>query len=102
MSYIIYHKETTRFPALSNNRYNLGRGAQFATRAIAKGMLTRADNAGLLDHPKGEYAIADATDFHTNIEKMIERINLMSGKPYMERINTPISCSPAFETYWCM
>jgi hypothetical protein len=51
---------------------------------------------------KGRYAIADAADFHNNIEKTVERINLMSRKPYMERINTPNCCSPATETYWSM
>ena len=31
---------------------------------------------------------------------MVERTNLLSGKPYIEDINTPICCSPASETYW--
>lgn len=31
---------------------------------------------------------------------MVERINLMTGLPYMEDINTPHYCSPAFESYW--
>lgn len=35
-------------------------------------------------------------------DPMVERINLMTGKPYMEKLNTPISCSPASETYWSM
>lgn len=33
---------------------------------------------------------------------MVTRINLMSGKPYEEDINTPSCCSPASETYWSM
>ena len=33
---------------------------------------------------------------------MVERINLMSGEKYMEDINTPHYCSPAFESYWSM
>lgn len=51
---------------------------------------------------KDDYSIAEAGDFHENIEKMVTRINLMSKKEYKERANTPISCSPAFETYWSM
>lgn len=51
---------------------------------------------------KKNYSIADAADFHNNIEKTVERINMMSRKPYMERTNTPIGCSPAHETYWSM
>lgn len=30
------------------------------------------------------------------------RKNLMSGKPFIEHKDTPISCSPASETYWSM
>jgi hypothetical protein len=51
---------------------------------------------------KDRYVIADAADFHNNIEKMVTRVNLMSKKEYEERANTPNSCSPATETYWSM
>jgi len=51
---------------------------------------------------KDDYAIADDLKFHNEIEKMVTRVNLMSKKEYQERANTPISCSPAFETYWSM
>lgn len=30
------------------------------------------------------------------------RVNLMSRKEYVEDKDTPICCSPAFETYWSM
>jgi len=33
---------------------------------------------------------------------MVERTNLMSGKTYLEDEDTPLSCSPASETYWSM
>ena len=49
-----------------------------------------------------DYAIADDLKFHNEIEKMVTRVNLMSRKEYQEIANTPISCSPAFETYWSM
>jgi hypothetical protein len=35
-------------------------------------------------------------------DEMVERVNLMSGKKYMERRDTPIFCSPSSETYWSM
>ena len=35
-------------------------------------------------------------------EDMVERTNLMTGKKYLERRDTPIFCSPASETYWSM
>ena len=34
--------------------------------------------------------------------KMVERINLMSGKPYMEAEDTPGHMSPSQERYWSM
>jgi len=46
--------------------------------------------------------ITDANNFYENVEKMVTRVNLMSGKEYQEKVNTPIHCSPAYETSWCM
>jgi len=51
---------------------------------------------------KANYSITDAANFHNNIEKSVERINLVSRKAYMERANTPNCCSPSTETYWSM
>ena len=33
---------------------------------------------------------------------MVEKTNLMTGNVYLEDPDTPISCSPASETFWCM
>ena len=33
---------------------------------------------------------------------MVERVNLMTGKKYMEKADTPLFLSPASETYWSM
>ena len=35
-------------------------------------------------------------------ETYVTRVNLISGREYQERWDTPISCSPASETYWSM
>ena len=35
-------------------------------------------------------------------EPMVIRKNLMSGKTFIEKLNTPSHCSPASETYWSM
>jgi hypothetical protein len=35
-------------------------------------------------------------------EDMVERTNIMTGKKYMEKRNTPAFLSPACETYWSM
>ena len=33
---------------------------------------------------------------------MVERTNLMTGKKFMEDVNTPYFCSPSSESYWSM
>jgi hypothetical protein len=35
-------------------------------------------------------------------EDMVERVNLMTGKTYMEHKDTPRFCSPSSEAYWSM
>ena len=98
MSYIVYHTESTVIP-----RMKRGYGSQsFATERAAKAALTRALRDGKIDGVRADYSIADSRTFHDSIEKEVERVNLMSGNKYMERVNTPISCSPASETYWSM
>ena len=35
-------------------------------------------------------------------EDMVERTNIMTGQKYMEKKDTPVFMSPAFESYWSM
>lgn len=35
-------------------------------------------------------------------ETYVKRINIMSGKEFTERFDTPYYCSPSSETYWSM
>jgi len=35
-------------------------------------------------------------------ETYVKRVNLMSGKEYQERYDTPYYCSPSSESYWSM
>jgi hypothetical protein len=37
-----------------------------------------------------------------DVDNMIERVNLMTGKKYMEKAGTPLFLSPSSETYWSM
>jgi hypothetical protein len=92
MSYVIYDRESTIILGGHNKWY--------ATRAAAKGALTRIlKDSGF---NRDCYGIEDVSVFKTEIEKWVVRKNLMSGKEYSESINTPIYCSPAFESYWSM
>ena len=93
MSYVIYNKETTLILGGYRQRY--------ATEQAAKGALTKAVNAGNVEN-KDDFAIADKSDFHESIEKQVTRVNMMSGNEYKEPANTPVHCSPAYESYWSM
>jgi hypothetical protein len=91
MTHVIYNKDTTRL--LNTTTY--------ATRSTAWAGLTRAAKADCT-LIKADYDVADYHMFHNFIEKQVTKTNMMSGKEYQERANTPISCSPASETYWSM
>ena len=47
-------------------------------------------------------AIAEADYYYKNVEKFVTRKNMMSGKEYTERVNTPSYMSPSSESYWSM
>ena len=36
------------------------------------------------------------------VETYVTKTNLMGGKEFTERYDTPYSCSPASESYWSM
>jgi len=68
------------------------------TEQGAKMVCTKMNkNAGLV-----KWQIVSAAEFAARPVKMVERINLMSGLPYMEAEDTPNFCSPASEAYWSM
>jgi hypothetical protein len=95
--FVVYEKETTRIPF----RIPGGSGKVFKSEGAAKAAITRGLKKGALS-PEKEYCVARADVFTNDIEKMVERTNLMSKKKYWESINTPNYCSPASETYWSM
>ena len=47
-----------------------------------------------------QWKVMSKAEFDARPVKMVERVNLMSGKPYMEAEDTPNFCSPASEAYW--
>lgn len=96
MSYVVFEKATTRYA---------GRKAKyddpiFDSIAAAKSHMSRLVKSG--KYAAEDIAFADADYFHDHIEQIVQRTNLMSGKPFFERINTPYYCSPSSETYWSM
>ena len=104
--YFVYDK--------SNQNRIVARAAgqqSYATAGAAQAAITRAskkyqqnpDNLMKLDQdPQFIYAIAETEHYYSNLERMVTRTNLMSGKEYQESINTPSYCSPSSEAYWSM
>jgi hypothetical protein len=97
MSYVIYHKNSTR----------IHKDKVYKTMAAAQATLTKMNNAyrkdianPIEDAPLFQYGVAEYTLFKQMIEKRVLRTNLMTGKEYYEDANTPWACSPASETYW--
>lgn len=81
----------------------------YPTSRGAKGMCTRLnttkgrDITGLeLRVFTEQWKVIPSAEYNARPIKMVERINLMSGLPYMEAEDTPNFCSPASETYWSM
>ena len=84
MAYLVYDLDTTRIEDTYNNA------------TVAKRQTTRLNNkAGEV-----KFAFAASDVYYATIEKQIERTNLMTGKKFMESVNTPWACSAASESYW--
>lgn len=90
--FVVYHKETTKIVGSRVHKTWKSLGA-------AKGHLNRMAKMG---YNVNEYDIASQSFFSDNIEKMVVRKNLMSGKEFTESVNTPYYCSPSSESYWSM
>ena len=97
MSYVIYHKDTTR---IYKDRVYKTMAAATAVRTKMDIAYRRDINNPIEDAPLFKYGIADYNLFKQMIEKRVRRTNLMTGKEYYEDANTPLCCSPASETYW--
>lgn len=93
MAYVVYAVDSTQIatPKPYGKEY-------YATEGAAKAAKTRMEKSKRW--AGRELAVAELTTYRTLIEKMVKRVNLMSGKEYYESVNTPNSCSPASETYW--
>lgn len=112
--YVIYDRNNKN-KIVENVRHRPYRvTTHYKTMAAARAAITRMSKAyfkmfaaGKSDYtmsadPQFIYAVAEIDYYRKNLEKKVERVNLMTGKKYYESVNTPISCSPASETYWCM
>ena len=107
--FVIYHKQTTKIVGKDlredpNARYKSMAAAKAAITRAAKKMGVYTGGLMLIDpsHPLYVYGIARDEGFFANIEKKVRKTNLMTGKEYVESVNTPLHLSPSSETYWSM
>lgn len=98
MTYVIYNKETTKYLRVMRNGY--WQDAKYESLGAAKAALTREAKRGRVNVDK--FAIAEYTDFYKNIEKNETVVNIMSGKPVTQSVNTPGCCDVSQERYWSM
>lgn len=106
--FVIYNKSTSQLLRIRTANGNTTEW--YYGPAAAKAALTRYHKRWLNeqgfavsnDGPMFEYGVAERDYYHKHIEKTVTRRNLMTGAEYQESVNTPLSCSPASETYWSM
>lgn len=99
MGYILYDRQDTRIVSKT-----------YKTHSAAQAELTRRRKAaagewGVLtadQDPLFLLGIAEVDYYHKFIERKVLKVNMMTGKEYVESVNTPLACSPASETYWSM
>ena len=98
--YVIYNNETTKILGGHNKSYKTLAAAKSAISRLRKQI--PASDWGTASDPLFVYAIAEINEFYKNIEKTVERTNIMTGKTFRESVNTPSYCSPSSESYWSM
>ena len=95
--FVLFNCETTKIVRIVRNGY--WQDAKFATEAAAKAAATRLSKAGKL--VLEDHSVMDMKEF-VLIEKTETVVNLMSGKPVVQSVNTPLCCDVSSETYWSM
>ena len=101
--WVIYDKNSTQILRIRTRNgnttewyYGVGAARAALTRYSKQSGVMPTDS----DYPLYHYAVADRDYYYKNIEQTVVRKNLMTGQEYRESVNTPLSCSPASETYW--
>jgi hypothetical protein len=99
--YVVYETASTRIVGINITEYATEAAAKSArTRLLKIKKKHRFDSR--IEYKPEDLAVAELSFYRQNIEKMVERVNIMSGKKYIESVNTPNYCSPASEAYWSM
>lgn len=101
MSYYIVNIETGKAWGKAywlKQIYETERGAKTACTKMNKSFVNSAVVNGQNAEPK--WKVMSRKDYDAQPVKMVEKINMMSGLPYMEAEDTPNFCSPSSEAYW--
>ncbi len=98
MSYVVYEIDST---LLLHRLSKECKREYFETKPAASAALTRAckKDANL---DRSHFSIAERPHFFQCIEKKETKINLLSGLPFEQGVNTHICCDPSSETFWSM
>ena len=99
-TFVIYDRKTSAILEIRNA--NGRRNSRYSGIGAARAALTRFTKKNDTTPAESGYGIAESEYYGKNIERMVERTNIMNGKKFMESINTPYYCSPSSETYWSM
>jgi hypothetical protein len=99
-TFVIYDRKTSAI--LEVRLANGQRNSRYYGIGAARAALTRFSKKNDTSSAEWGYAIAETDYYAKNIERMVEKTNMMNGKKFMESINTPYYCSPSSETYWSM
>jgi len=71
------------------------RKIDFNSEGSEQRLTNMRDNLARIYPSNGGYRVEE-------YDTWVTKTNLMSGKTYQERYDTPISCSPASDTFWSM
>ena len=84
--------------------YKLDRRTKEGKRLVGKYDYDRKDRASMEREIAALYPTYKAKDgYEFNIvETFVTRTNMMSGKTFQERYDTPYFCSASSESYWSM
>ena len=94
MSFVIVNVGTDR----AYGKYSWDRKV-YETERGAKGACTKLNK---VYGDTEQWKVMSTAEYNARPVKMVQRINLMSGLPYMEAEDTPGFMSPASEAYWSM
>ena len=84
--------------------YKMDRRTKEGMRLVGKYDYDRKDKAAMereIQELYPTYRKRDGYIFNV-VETYVTRKNMMSGKEFQERNDTPYYCSPSSETYWSM